>query len=334
LNENELFLPPDDIERPGIIGAGNRMNEIFDAIKRVAATTTTILITGETGTGKELVADAIHRNSPRKNNPLIKINCAAISETLIESELFGHEKGAFTGATITKPGRIELAHKGTLFLDEVGEIPRDMQVKLLRVIQEQEFERVGGLKTTKVDVRIIAATNKNLLQDVRSGNFREDLYYRLNVFPIVMPPLRERKDDITLLTDYFIDKFNKKLGLAITGIDDQVMEIFLRYEWPGNIRELENLMERIMLLAKSNKLTLQEVPVDFIAGMESSAATIGDDDKRPFKDYMRSHVENVERQMIIKCLEECKGNVTKAAQQLGLSRKGLQLKMIKYNLRK
>jgi two-component system, NtrC family, response regulator AtoC len=334
LNENELFLPPDDIERPGIIGAGNKMNEIFDAIKRVAATTTTVLITGETGTGKELVADAIHRNSPRKNNPLIKINCAAISETLIESELFGHEKGAFTGATITKPGKIELAHKGTLFLDEVGEIPRDMQVKLLRVIQEQEFERVGGLKTTKVDVRLIAATNKNLLQDVRSGNFREDLYYRLNVFPIVVPPLRERKEDIILLTDYFIDKFNKKLGLTITGIDEPVMDLLMRHEWPGNIRELENLMERIMLLAKGDRLTLQEVPADFIAGMESATATIGDDNKRQFKDYMRSHVENVERQMIIKCLEESKGNVTKAAQQLGLSRKGLQLKMIKYNLRK
>jgi two-component system response regulator AtoC len=333
LNENELFAPPEEIERTGIIGTSKSILEIFDAIKRVAATTTTILITGETGTGKELVADAIHYNSPRRQNPLIKINCAAISPTLIESELFGHEKGAFTGATITKPGKLEIAHKGTLFLDEVGEIPREMQVKLLRVIQEQEFERVGGLRTIKVDVRIIAATNKNLLQDVRTGNFREDLYYRLNVFPIVVPPLRERKEDILPLIDYFIDKFNKKLGLAISGIDDDAQEAFLRYNWPGNIRELENMIERMMLLAKSDRLTLSEIPAEIITGM-TSAAIAGEDDKKPFKDFMRSHMENVERQMIIKCLEETGDNVTKAAKILGLSRKGLQLKMIRYNLRK
>jgi two-component system, NtrC family, response regulator AtoC len=334
LNENELFLPAEEIERTGIIGTSKPTLEIFEAIKRVAPTTTTVLISGETGTGKELVADAIHFNSPRRKNPLIKINCAAISGSLMESELFGHEKGAFTGATITKPGKIEVAHKGTLFLDEVGEIPREMQVKLLRVIQEQEFERVGGLRTIKVDVRIIAATNKNLLQDVHAGNFREDLYYRLNVFPIVVPPLRDRKEDILPLVDYFIEKFNKKLGLSISGIDDEPREIFLRYEWPGNIRELENLIERMMLLAQCDKLTLNEVPSEFISSVESSSALAEQDDKKPFKDIMRSHMENVERQMIIKCLEETGDNVTKAAKLLGLSRKGLQLKMIRYNLRK
>jgi DNA-binding NtrC family response regulator len=333
LKENELFLPPEDIERTGIIGTDKRSLEIFDSIKRVAPTTTTILITGETGTGKELVADAIHYNSPRKNNPLIKINCAAIAETLMESELFGHEKGAFTGATIAKPGKIELAHKGTLFLDEVGEIPRDMQVKLLRFIQEQEFERVGGLKTIKVDVRIIAATNRNLLQDVQAGNFREDLYYRLNVFPIVVPPLRERKDDILPLVEYFTDKFNKKLELA-AAVSSEVKEMLLRYDWPGNIRELENLMERMILLAQNNLVTINELPVEFKAALENSLLEHAEDGKKPFKDFMRSHVENVEKQMIINCLEEFGGNVTKAAQQLGLSRKGLQLKMIKYNLRK
>ena len=259
LKENELFLPPEEIERTGIIGTSKSTLEIFEAIKRVAPTTTTIMITGETGTGKELVADAIHYNSPRKKNPLIKINCAAIAETLMESELFGYEKGAYTGAAITKPGKFELAHKGTLFLDEVGEIPRDMQVKLLRVIQEQEFERVGGLKTIKVDVRIIAATNQNLLQQVQAGNFREDLYYRLNVFPIDVPPLRERKEDILPLVDYFMDKFNKKLELSVE-VDSEVKEMLLRYEWPGNIRELENLIERMMLLAKNNLITSQEVP--------------------------------------------------------------------------
>lgn len=333
LKECELFLPLEEIQKTGIIGASKPMLEIFDAIKRVALTTTTVLITGETGTGKELVADAIHYNSPRRNNPLIKINCAAIAPTLFESELFGYEKGAFTGATITKPGKLEIAHKGTLFLDEVGEIPREMQVKLLRMIQDQEFERVGGLRNIKVDVRIIAATNKNMLQDVRAGNFREDLYYRLNVFPIVVPPLRERKEDILPLVDYFVDKFNKKLDITIT-VDGKVKEMLSRYEWPGNIRELENLMERMMLMAKSNRLTLSEIPDEFIGKMENSITSIEKEDKKPFKDFLRSHMENVERQMIINCLEESGSNVTKAAKMMGLSRKGLQIKMIKYNLRK
>ena len=333
LKESELFLPPEEIERAGIIGASNAMLKIFDAIKRVAPTTTTILITGETGTGKELVADAIHYNSPRRNNPLIKINCAAIAPTLFESELFGHEKGSFTGATITKPGKLEIAHKGTLFLDEVGEIPREIQVKLLRVIQNQEFERVGGLQSIKVDVRIFTATNKNLLQDVRDGRFREDLYYRLNVFPIVVPPLRERREDILPLVDYFVDKFNKKLDIAVT-VDGEVKEMLSRYEWPGNIRELENLMERMMLMARSKRLTLSEIPAEFMGRIENSAASSGNEDKKPFKDFLRSHMEDVERQMIIRCLEESGSNVTKAAKMMGLSRKGLQIKMIKYNLRK
>lgn len=333
LKESELFLPPEEIERAGIIGASNAMLKIFDAIKRVAPTTTTILITGETGTGKELVADAIHYNSPRRNNPLIKINCAAIAPTLFESELFGHEKGSFTGATITKPGKLEIAHKGTLFLDEVGEIPREIQVKLLRVIQNQEFERVGGLQSIKVDVRIITATNKNLLQDVRDGSFREDLYYRLNVFPIVVPPLRERREDVLPLVDYFVDKFNKKLDIAVT-VDGEVKEMLSRYEWPGNIRELENLMERMMLMARSKRLTLSEIPAELMGRIGNSAASSGNEDKKPFKDFLRSHMEDVERQMIIRCLEESGSNVTKAAKKMGLSRKGLQIKMIKYNLRK
>ena len=333
LKENELFMPLEEIERAGIIGSSKKTMEIFDSIKRVAPTTTTILINGETGTGKELVADAIHFNSPRKKNPLIKINCAAIAETLIESELFGYEKGAYTGAAVTKPGKFELAHKGTLFLDEVSEIPRDMQVKLLRVLQEQEFERVGGLRTIKVDVRIIAATNQNLLQQVQTGNFREDLYYRLNVFPIEIPPLRERKEDILPLTDYFVEKFNKKLGVSLS-VFQEVKETLLRYEWPGNIRELENLIERMMLLAKGTEITINEIPEEFKAAVSKIAALPADENKKPFKDYMRNHVENVEKQMILKTLEEADGNVTKAAKQLGLSRKGLQLKMIKYNLRK
>lgn len=333
LKENELFLPSEDIERAGIIGTSKSIKDIFEAIKRVAPTTTTILITGETGTGKELVADAIHYNSPRKKNPLIKINCAAIAKTLMESELFGYEKGAYTGAAVTKPGKFELAHKGTLFLDEVSEIPRDMQVKLLRVLQEQEFERVGGLRTIKVDVRIIAATNQNLLQQVQAGNFREDLYYRLNVFPIEVPPLRSRKEDILPLTDYFLEKFNKKLAVSVN-IEQEVKEMFLRHDWPGNIRELENLIERMILLAQNDTVTMREIPEEFKAAVNKIAAAPLETSKKPFKNYMRDHVENVEKQMILKTLEEADGNVTKAAKQLGLSRKGLQLKMIKYNLRK
>lgn len=333
LKEGEIFMPPEEIERAEIIGSSKKTMEIFEAIKRVSPTTTTILINGETGTGKELVADAIHFNSPRKKNPLIKINCAAIAETLIESELFGYEKGAYTGAAVTKPGKFELAHKGTLFLDEVSEIPRDMQVKLLRVLQEQEFERVGGIRTIKVDVRIIAATNQNLLQQVQAGIFREDLYYRLNVFPIDIPPLRERKEDILPLTDYFVEKFNKKLEVSLS-MTQEVKEMLLRHEWPGNIRELENLIERMMLLAKGNEITINEIPEEFKAAISKITALPADESKKPFKDYMRDHVENVEKQMILKTLEEADGNVTKASKQLGLSRKGLQLKMIKYNLRK
>jgi len=208
-----------------------------------------------------------------------------------------------------------------------------MQVKLLRVIQEQEFERVGGLRTIKVDVRIIAATNQNLLRQVQTGNFREDLYYRLNVFPIDIPSLRERKEDILPLVDYFLDKFNKKLELSVR-MDEEVKEMLLRYEWSGNIRELENIIERMMLLAKNNVITAREVPDEFKLTIDKIVTAHANGDKKPFKEYMRDQVENVEKQMIIKCLEECAGNVTQAAKKMGLSRKGLQLKMIKYSLRK
>ncbi len=334
LKANELVAPPDEIERTGIIGSSKAILDIFEAVERVAPTTTTILISGETGTGKELVAEAIHRNSPRRNNPFIKINCAAIAETLMESELFGYEKGAFTGAAISKPGKFELAHKGTLFLDEVGEIPRDMQVKLLRVLQEQEFERVGGLKTIKVDVRFLAATNRNLYQSVKEGQFREDLYYRLNVFPISVPPLRDRAEDILPLIDFFIERFNRKLELAIRGADDTVKEVLLSHRWPGNIRELENMIERMMLLSKTDMITMDEIPPEFRARLDEASATASISDPKPFKDFMRAHMENVEKQLIAKTLEEFEGNVTKAAKKMGLSRKGLQLKMIKYNLRK
>ena len=334
LNEDELVFSPDEVDRQGIVGSSEAMQRIYDAIKKVAPAVTTVLITGETGTGKELIANAIHRNSPRKNNPFIKINCAAIAENLMESELFGYEKGAFTGAVSTKPGRFELADKGTLFLDEIGELPRDMQVKLLRVIQDQAFERVGGLRTIKVDVRLIAATNRNLLQDVKDGIFRDDLYYRLNVFHTQVPPLREKREDILPLTDYFIEKFNKKLDRTVMHVDSRVKEIFVRYGWPGNIRELENLIERLVLMAGGDTIVLADIPAELKLAASAPQVSGTDGLEKPFKDVMKSHMEDVEKQAIVRCLEECGGNVTKAAQRLGLSRKGLQLKMIKYNLRK
>jgi two-component system response regulator AtoC len=334
LNEDEFVLSPDEIDRHEIIGFSKSMTEIFDTIKKVAPTTTTILITGETGTGKELVANAIHRNSTRKNDPFIKINCSAISENLIESELFGYERGAFTGAISRKPGRFELAHKGTLFLDEVGDIPKEMQVKLLRVIQDHEFERVGGLQTIKVDVRLITATNRNLLQDVKEGKFRADLYYRLNVVPVHLSPLRERTEDINLLTDYFKDKFNTKLNRKIKDIDSRVRKLLLNYSWPGNIRELENLIERLILMARGDSILLEDIPEELKSQDDTAAIFRPEDHKKSFKNIIKSKTAEIEKQMIIKVLEKCDGNITKAAMWLGLSRRGLHLKMEKYNLRK
>ena len=318
-----------------IVGASSSMAEIHEIIRKVSPTTTTVLITGETGTGKELIARAIHRSSTRNEQPFIKINCAAIAENLVESELFGYERGAFTGAVTTKPGRFELAHLGTLFLDEVGEIPRDMQVKLLQAIQDQSFERVGGLKTVSVDVRLVAATNLNLLQEVKEGKFREDLFYRLNVFPIHVPPLRERTEDILSLSDYFLEKFNRKLKRSVKGIDAEVRDCFLSYPWPGNIRELEHLLERMVLMAEGFLITMKLVPADVAAtSREPRPAPMALTEEKTGHDVLKSHMEGMERQIIARCLEECGGNVTRAAERLGLSRKGLQLKMIKHQLRK
>ncbi len=333
LNETRA-MPGPELDRSGIIGSGQTMSRLLESIRKVAVTTTTVLITGETGTGKELVAQAIHRNSNRRNNPFIKINCAAISENLLESELFGYERGAFTGAVSTKPGRFELADRGTLFLDEIGELPLDMQVKLLRVIQDYEFERVGGLKTIKVDVRLLAATNRNLFQEVKSGRFREDLFYRLNVFPLHLNPLRERREDIPALAGYFLDKFNRKLDKGIKAINAKVMEKFIGYDWPGNIRELENIMERLVLVSAGDEISINDIPAEIAAGMDFLEADAAGGRDRPFKEAIRNRMEDVEKQMIESTLRECEGNVTQAAKRLGMSRKGLQLKMIKYDLRK
>jgi two-component system, NtrC family, response regulator AtoC len=335
LNANDIFLSLEEAERDGIMGGSEGMRAVYDTIRQVAPTTTTVIISGETGTGKELIACAIHRNSPRRHNPFVTINCAAISEHLMESELFGYEKGAFTGAVVKKPGKFELAHRGTLFLDEVGELPRDMQVKLLRVIQEKEFERVGGLRTIKVDVRLVTATNRNLFQDVKEGRFREDLFYRLNVFPVVIPPLRNRREDILPLMAFFIRKFNKKLDKVVRGIDAMTQERFMSYDWPGNVRELENITERLVLISKEDMITFDSIPEDLQAAISISRPMPPlETSHKPIRDIVKDQKEEIEKQVIIRVLEECGSNVTRAAAHMGLSRKGLQLKMIKYQLRK
>jgi two-component system response regulator AtoC len=309
-----------------IIGASAQMQEIFKIIHKIAPSPSTVLISGESGTGKELVAFEIHRNSDRTNKPFIKINCAAIPSTLIESELFGHEKGAFTGAVSSKPGRFELAHTGTLFLDEVAEMPLEMQVKLLRVLQEQEFERVGGIASIKVDVRIITATNKNLEEEVKAGRFREDLFYRLNVVPISLPSLRERKEDIDLLVKFFIAQFNEKLKKNITAVAPEAMNILRNYSWPGNIRQLENALERMSLMADGSELKARDIPEE-ISGLTPTIGGEAQPEPSGLKEIVKKQTQSLERDLIEHALEETSGNVTRAAEKLGLSRKGLQLKM-------
>lgn len=333
LSDRDMLLDSMEDDQYALIGASKPMLEIYDIIKTVAPTPTTILITGETGTGKELIARAIHENSARKGNPFIKINCAAIPENLMESELFGYEKGAFTGAVHKKPGRFEQAHKGTLFLDEIGDLPKDMQAKLLRTIQDREFERVGGVQTIKVDVRLVAATNRDLLQDVQNKRFREDLYYRINVLPITLPSLRERRNDIPLLAEHFIDKFNRKLGRRVRRLEPEVEQFFREYDWPGNIREMENLLERLILLANDDTIRYEALPADILTPLPPEGIR-PEQTEGTFKEIVKGQAEAVESHIIARVLEQCGKNVTRAANRLGISRKGLQLKMIKYGLRK
>ena len=332
---------PVEMGRFGLIGSSPALTGTFQLIEKVADTPSTVLITGESGTGKELVARALHENSSRKAQPFIKINCAAIPKTLMESELFGYEKGAFTGAVSSKPGRFELASGGTLFLDEIGELPLEMQVKLLRVLQESEFERVGGIKTIKVDVRVIAATNRDLQKEVAQGNFREELYYRLNVVPISLPPLRERQSDIPLLVAHFINKFNERLRKAVSGLEPDALGALLSYPFPGNIRELENVLERTVLLCEGPVISLRDLPGELQAGAgaQGQAPPSGPIPVRApvsassLKDIVRQETERVERELIIQALAETSGNVTQAARQLRISRKSLQNKMKEFGLR-
>ena len=301
-----------------IIGRSTKMVKIFELIQHIAPYDSSVLIIGESGTGKELIANAIHFNSPRASMPLIKVSCASLSEGIIESELFGHEKGAFTGAIVSRKGRFELAHQGTLFLDEVEDIPLATQIKLLRVLQEGEFERVGGNKTIKVNIRIIAASNRDLQEVVRNGAFREDLYYRLNVVNIKLSPLRDRREDIPFLVNFFIEKFNKKYNMKVKGVSQRAMNLFINCEWSGNIRELENTIESVLVINSPEVIDIQHLPQE-----------IRDFKKRPevIPIKIGTPLEEVEREMLIQTLKATKGNKRRAAELLGINVRTIHRKM-------
>lgn len=301
-----------------------KMQSAIELMKQVAGSKTTVMIYGETGTGKELAAQVLHNLSPRSEKPFIKVNCAAIPENLLESELFGYERGAFTGANGSKPGRFELADGGTIFLDEIGDITPLMQVKLLRAIQEREFERLGGIRTIKVDVRIIAATNKSLEELVKNGSFRQDLFYRLNVVPITLPALKERKEDINQLIQYFLKKSSSISNSNVKEISEEALLLLKGYNWPGNIRELENVIERCVVITPGRKINTEDLPEYIISYDELEDAENSGE--------LNKVVDNAEKNMIIKALKECDGNRTKTSEILGISRRSLHRKILKYSI--
>ncbi len=307
-----------------IIGQSPPMQQVFDVIRQVAPTRATVLIHGESGTGKELAAHAIHHLSPRVNVNFIAVHCAALAENLLESELFGHEKGAFTGAFETKRGRFELADGGTLFLDEVGEIDTAAQVKLLRVLEERRFERVGGQRTIETDVRLLAATNRDLKQMVAEGSFREDLYYRLNVIQLRLPPLRERPGDIGLLLRHFLDDLSAQNNREVQGLDQEAMDILINYAWPGNVRELRNVIESMVVLSRGPTLTVDDIPSAIRENAQPAAS---------LKSVSELSLMDAEKQLIISALKTHNGNRTEAAKHLGVSRRTLHRKLNEYGLR-
>ena len=314
-----------------IVGKSKRMQEIFELVKKMAPSSATVLIEGESGTGKELVAKSIHFNSPRRDKPFIAVNCSALSENLLESELFGHEKGAFTGAIAMKKGRFELADGGTLFLDEIGEISQNLQVKLLRVLQERAFERVGGVRQVPVNIRIIAATNKSLKEETEQGRFREDLYYRLNVLYLVLPPLRERVEDIRLLVDHMIEKYasERRPGQQVTGVDQEVDRLLYAYSWPGNVRELENAIERAMVLCPGNIIRVSDLPREFKKNITHSLHLEGISDNTKLYETL----DMVEKAMIERALTLSNNVQSHAAELLGIGKSGLNQKIKKYGIK-
>lgn len=315
-----------------MIGDSPQMKKIYSVLEKVAPSDSNVLIMGESGTGKELIAQALHDLSPRKDEAFIKINCAAIPETLMESELFGYERGAFTGAVGSKPGRFELAEGGTLFLDEVAEMSTEMQVKLLRVLQDKTFERVGGIRTLKMNVRLVTATNKNLDEEVARGTFRKDLYYRLNVVPISLPPLRERAHDIPHLVASFVKKFSEQMKKPAPTLSPETLELLLQFQWPGNIRQLENVIERLIVLDETGVITPDHLPEEILEFEEErflkQKIAIGS-----LKEIVKDATRKIEKKAIEDALQETENNVTQAARKLDISRKGLQLKMKELGLR-
>ena len=311
-----------------IIGKSKPMLQVYDLIDKVSQSRASVLITGSSGTGKELIAKAIHYNGPRKDGPFISINCGALTETLLESELFGHEKGAFTGAVAMKKGRFELADGGTIFLDEVGEMPPPLQVKLLRVLQEMEFERVGGTRTIKVDVRVLSASNRNVKEDVAEGRFRDDLFYRLNVIHIEVPPLRERLEDIVLLVNHFIDKYRQDEGKNRIELSPEAWKALYDYAWPGNIRELENVIERAVVLTSGGIIGVEDLPDEVLGKQRELDIDVFIPPDAP----LQKTLEEIEEKLIRRALRECKNVQSHAATTLGITKSLIQHKMKKYNI--
>ena len=312
------------------IGKSKPIRDVFEMIRKVAPSNATVLIEGESGTGKELVAKSIHFNSPRRDKPFVAVNCSALAESLLESELFGHEKGAFTGAVARKKGRFELADHGTLFLDEIGELSQNLQVKLLRVLQEKSFELVGGTRPITADIRVIAATNKTLKDEMISGRFREDLFYRLNVVRIELPPLKERKEDIRLLVNHFIDKYasERKVDIPVKGVDQEVDRLFFDYSWPGNVRELENLIERVMILCPNDTIQVADLPMEFKHNVHNALHLEG----IPSDATLYETLATIEKAMIERALKMADNVQAHAAAMLGIGKSGLNQKIKKYNL--
>lgn len=311
-------------EFDNIIGRSTQMQEIFASVLRVAPTRATVLLTGESGVGKDLIARAIHFHSPRRDRPLVKINCSALPENLMESELFGYEKGAFTGAATTKPGKFELADTGTVFLDEIGDVPQNIQVKLLRVLQEREFERLGGNKTYKLDIRMIAATNQDLRAALEQGTFREDLYYRLNVVALEIPPLRTRKADIPYLANHFLKKLAPDTGTRVETITSAAMEKLLEYPWPGNVRELENVIERSLVMAMGTTLDAPDVKLDALRGRTVVSGELSLPEGMSLDQY--------EQEIIRQALKKAEGNKSQAARLLGLTRNAMRYRLTQMGL--
>jgi len=329
----ELSYLRSEVAKPvkfdNIIGASEKIRQVYEIVSEMTKNDATVLISGESGTGKELIARAIHFNGLRKDKPFIPVDCASIPENLLESELFGHEKGAFTDATSQKLGRFELANHGTLFLDEIGNLRMDMQGKILRALQEREIHRVGGIRTIKIDVRIISATNIDLKKAIKEGKFREDLYYRLNVVPIELPPLRERKEDIPVLVRHFLGIFTREFGKEIKDITSVAMEAFMNYGWPGNVRELRNVIERLVALTKEEVISHERLPLDILLSAETGGADIGKEGM-----LLREAREQFEKHFILGVLEKANWNQTEAAKILGVHRNTLMMKMQNLGIKK